>query len=98
MRGLYRWSERPEGPARTATLLFSGSAQGAALEAAEELAANWDVGVELWSATSYKALRDEALGVERWNRLHPEPGAARPARRRVARRRRRHRSSPSPTS
>ena len=33
--------------------------------------ANWDVGVELWSATSYKALRDEALGVERWNRLHP---------------------------
>ncbi len=71
MRGLYRWSEAPEGPGRTATLLFSGTAQGAALEAAEELAANWDVGVELWSATSYKALRDEALGVERWNRLHP---------------------------
>jgi pyruvate dehydrogenase E1 component len=52
-------------------LLFSGSAQGAAVEAAEELAANWDVGVELWSATSYKALREEALATERWNRLHP---------------------------
>jgi pyruvate dehydrogenase E1 component len=29
------------------------------------------VGVELWSATSYKALRDEALSAERWSRLHP---------------------------
>ena len=26
---------------------------------------------ELWSATSYKALREDALSVERWNRLHP---------------------------
>ncbi len=71
MRGLYRWSAAPDGPGRTVTLLFSGTAQGAALEAAEELATNWDVGVELWSATSYKALRDEALRTERWNRLHP---------------------------
>jgi pyruvate dehydrogenase E1 component len=71
MRGLYRWAERPDGTGRAATLLFSGSAQGAAREAAEELAENWDVGVELWSATSYKALREEALAAERWNRLHP---------------------------
>ena len=27
--------------------------------------------MELWSATSYKKLREEALEVERWNRLHP---------------------------
>ena len=71
MRGLYRWSERPEGKQHAVTLLFSGSAQGAAFEAAHDLADNYDVGVELWSATSYKALRDEALEVERWNRLHP---------------------------
>ena len=25
----------------------------------------------MWSATSYKTLREEALEVERWNRLHP---------------------------
>jgi pyruvate dehydrogenase E1 component len=25
----------------------------------------------LWSATSYKRLREEALSTERWNRLHP---------------------------
>ena len=52
-------------------MLFSGAAQGAARQAADELAEHYDVGVELWSATSYKALRDEALATERWNRLHP---------------------------
>ena len=29
------------------------------------------MGAELWSATSYKALREDALSTERWNRLHP---------------------------
>jgi len=29
------------------------------------------VAAELWSATSYKKLREEALSTERWNRLHP---------------------------
>jgi pyruvate dehydrogenase E1 component len=71
MRGLYRWAPAPEGPSKRATLLFSGSAQGAARDAAAELAEHFDVGVELWSATSYKRLRENALEVERWNRLHP---------------------------
>jgi pyruvate dehydrogenase E1 component len=53
-------------------VLFSGTAQKAAREAQRELAERWGVGVELWSATSYKRLREEALEVERWNRLHPE--------------------------
>ena len=35
------------------------------------LAEDHDVAAELWSVTSYKALREEALSVERWNRLHP---------------------------
>ena len=69
--GLYRWAEAPEGPAERATMLFSGSAQGAARQAADELAEHYDVATELWSATSYKALRDEALATERANRLHP---------------------------
>jgi pyruvate dehydrogenase E1 component len=71
VRGLYKWAEAPEGPAKRATVLFSGSMHGAAREAARDLAEHYDVGVELWSATSYKAVRDEALAVERWNRLHP---------------------------
>ena len=69
--GLYRWAEAPEGPSHRATILFSGTAQGAARAAQAELAERWDVGAELWSATSYKRLREEALSTERWNRLHP---------------------------
>ena len=78
MDGLYRWAPAPEGPSKQATLLFSGSAQGAARHAATELAEHFDVGVELWSATSYKRLREDALAVERWNRLHPAQESRQP--------------------
>ncbi len=70
LQGLYKWREAQGGKHR-ATILFSGSAHGAAQLAAAELLERYDVGAELWSATSYKALREEALEVERWNRLHP---------------------------
>jgi pyruvate dehydrogenase E1 component len=43
----------------------------AALDAQQRLADEFDVGADIWSATSYKLLHDEALSVERWNRLHP---------------------------
>ncbi len=71
VRGLYRFSAAPDGPRRRATILFSGSAYGAALEARDLLAADHDVAAECWSATSYKSLREDALSTERWNRLHP---------------------------
>jgi len=70
-RGLYRFCEPPEKGSRRATILFSGTAQAAAREARQLLADNHDVAAELWSATSYKALREDALAAERWNRLHP---------------------------
>jgi pyruvate dehydrogenase E1 component len=69
--GLYRWAAAPDGPSKRATILFSGSAQGAARGAQAELAERWDVAADLWSATSYKRLREQALDVDRWNRLHP---------------------------
>jgi pyruvate dehydrogenase E1 component len=76
--GLYRWAPAPDleggaGNARAvpATILFSGSAQGAARAAQTELAERFGVAAELWSATSYKRLRDDALATERTNRLHP---------------------------
>ncbi|MGB0112644.1 MAG: pyruvate dehydrogenase (acetyl-transferring), homodimeric type [Ilumatobacteraceae bacterium] len=71
LEGLYKWSDAPDGPSIPATILFSGTAHIAARAAAAELAEHYDVGAELWSATSYKALREEALAAERWNRLHP---------------------------
>ena len=71
LRGLYRFAGAPEGLSRKAAILFSGTAQGAAREARQLLAEHHDVGAELWSATSYKALREDALSAVRWNRLHP---------------------------
>ncbi len=73
LAGLYRFRAAPEGEhPHKAALVFSGSAWHLAEQAAEELATNWGVGAELWSATSYKKLREDAMSVERWNRLHPE--------------------------
>ncbi len=69
--GLYRWAEAPDGPTHRAAILFSGSANLAAREAQSELAEHYDVAAELWSATSYKLLRENAMEVDRWNRLHP---------------------------
>jgi len=71
VEGLYKYADAPEGPSVPATILFSGTAHTAAREAAADLAEHYDVAAELWSATSYKALREEALSAERWNRLHP---------------------------
>jgi pyruvate dehydrogenase E1 component len=71
LRGLYRFEAAPEGPSTRAAILFSGTAWLAAREARDLLAEHHDVAAELWSATSYKSLREEALETDRWNRLHP---------------------------
>lgn len=70
MRGLYQFAPATSGEAH-ASVLFSGSANLAAREAADVLRQDYNIDVDLWSATSYKALREDALDVERWNRLHP---------------------------
>jgi pyruvate dehydrogenase E1 component len=71
LRGCYRYVASPDAALRPATILFSGPMWQAALEARELLANEWGVGAECWSVTSYKALREDALDIERWNRLHP---------------------------
>ncbi len=80
VRGLYAWADAPDvADCRgQATLIFSGSAHGAARAATAELAERWGVAVDLWSATSYKRLREEASAVERHNRLHPDSPAEMP--------------------
>ena len=70
--GVYRWAEAPNVTGPKVAILFSGTANLAARQAAEDLAEHYDVGAELWSATSYKRLREEALSVDRWNLLHPD--------------------------
>ncbi len=78
IEGLYRWSNAPDGTAHRATILFSGSANLAAREAQAQLAEHYDVGADLYSATSYKRLREQALTTERWSRLHPDQPARTP--------------------
>ncbi len=71
LTGLYRWATAPDDVEPGASLLFSGSTHGAVRAARRTLLEDYGVHADLWSATSYKCLRDEALSVERWNRLHP---------------------------
>jgi pyruvate dehydrogenase E1 component len=69
INGLYKYSAAPT--SADATVLFSGTAYKAAQQASEILRDKYNIHVDLWSATSYKSLRDDAIEVERWNRLHP---------------------------
>ena len=70
VNGLYRWSDAPTEEVH-ASILFSGTAFKAASEASTILRDKYNINTDLWSATSYKSLRDDAIEVERWNRLHP---------------------------
>ena len=69
--GLYRYATAPETDGLRARILGSGPALLTALDAQQLLAERYGVAAEVWSATSYKALREDALAAERWNRLHP---------------------------
>ena len=41
------------------------------MRAADLLAERFDVAADVWSVPSFQQLRNEALEIERWNRLHP---------------------------
>jgi pyruvate dehydrogenase E1 component len=71
VRGLYRYRPAPTERTSRAHILASGTAMLAALDAQQMLADEYDVAADVWSATSYKLLREDALTAERWNRLHP---------------------------
>jgi pyruvate dehydrogenase E1 component len=72
LRGLYLYRTPEAGRAHTARIVASGTAVQAALEAQAMLLEQHDVAAEVWSATSFQLLREDALEVERWNRLHPD--------------------------
>ena len=71
LAGLYRYAAGPDSARHRARILASGPAVLTALKAQAVLAERYDVSAEVWSATSYKALREDGLATERWNRLHP---------------------------
>ncbi|MYL10176.1 MAG: hypothetical protein F4015_12070 [Acidimicrobiia bacterium] len=72
LSGLYQWNHALDGTEQQASIIFSGTAHQAARDAQAELAERYNIGVDLLSAPSFKAAREEALEVERWNRLHPD--------------------------
>jgi pyruvate dehydrogenase E1 component len=74
LRGLYRF-RAAEGGSRRVQLLASGSILHQALKAQPMLAERYDVAADIWSVPSFQLLRNDALEVERWNRLHPDAEA-----------------------
>jgi pyruvate dehydrogenase E1 component len=68
---LYRGGKKQSGNL-TANLLGSGTILNETLKAADILEEKYGVSCDVYSVTSYKELRREAMDVERENLLHPE--------------------------
>jgi pyruvate dehydrogenase E1 component len=76
LKGMYKF--RPatiSAKSSKVNLLGSGAILREALRAQELLAENYEVAADVWSVTSYKELRRDALDVERWNLLNPDAPA-----------------------
>jgi len=78
LKGLYKLRAGEAVPARSASkaakvhLFGSGPILLHSLRAQELLAEHFGVNADVWSTTSYRELRRDALEAERWNMLHPE--------------------------
>jgi pyruvate dehydrogenase E1 component len=72
LQGMHKVSSRDVAKSNIrAQLLGSGPILRQVLAAQEILADEYKIASDVWSVTSYKELRREALQVERWNLLHP---------------------------
>jgi pyruvate dehydrogenase E1 component len=71
LKGLYRFQAGPTGARHKAHLLGSGPILLQALRAQKILGERYGVSADVWSATSFKALRTDALRCRRWNMFHP---------------------------
>ncbi len=82
-KGLYLFRPAPEKMKYHVQLFGSGSIMKCVLKAQALLAEKFQISADVWSATSYQQLRDEALIADRWNRLHPDADPIIPYVRRV---------------
>jgi len=71
LRGMYKLRAASLKSPHKVHLLGSGPLLPHALRAQEMLAEQYKVAADVWSVTSYKELRREALAVEHWNLHHP---------------------------
>lgn len=71
-KGLYRFRSSDLIQPRARVQLWGSGALMPSVIHAAELLERYGVAADIWSVTSYKALYQEALEVERWNLMYPE--------------------------
>ncbi|HWF18653.1 MAG TPA: pyruvate dehydrogenase (acetyl-transferring), homodimeric type [Verrucomicrobiae bacterium] len=71
LKGLYKFKPSLEKSKLRAQIFGSGPIINSALRAQTILAEKYGVAADVWSATNYKWLRNDALAARRWNMLHP---------------------------
>jgi pyruvate dehydrogenase E1 component len=75
LKGMYLFregsNERGKNSILRVQLLGSGTILREVIAAAEILKEEYGVTADIWSVTSFNELRREALGITRWNMLHP---------------------------
>jgi pyruvate dehydrogenase E1 component len=73
LKGMYKFKPSKMKEAKLKAQLFgSGTILNQVLQAQDILEKDYKVAADVWSVTSYKELRREALEVERWNMLNPD--------------------------
>ena len=73
IKGMYKFkSSELKKPDAKAQLFGSGTILNQVLQAQEILEKDYNVAADVWSITSYKELRNDALEVERYNMLNPD--------------------------
>ncbi|GAB2792192.1 pyruvate dehydrogenase (acetyl-transferring), homodimeric type [Halomonas shantousis] len=77
IKGMYLLRETEGGKARV-QLLGSGTILREVEAAAEMLKAEYDIGADIWSVTSFNELRREALGIDHASFLNPDAEPAKP--------------------
>ncbi|MGE3510818.1 MAG: pyruvate dehydrogenase (acetyl-transferring), homodimeric type, partial [Vicinamibacterales bacterium] len=72
LKGLYRFRATTMSDASARAQLFgSGAILPEVIKAADVLEAEYNIGADVWSVTSYPELYREGHACERWNTLHP---------------------------
>lgn len=72
LKGMYRFRSSQLNDAKLRVqLLGSGPILNQSLKAQQILEEKYGIAADVWSVTSYKELRRDAIDTERWNLLHP---------------------------
>jgi pyruvate dehydrogenase E1 component len=76
LKGMYKFkaSEHPRRKLKV-NLFGSGAIMNEVLAAQQMLEEKYNISADVYSVTSYKALRQDGLEVDRWNLLHPNEDA-----------------------